>query len=145
MTKRTKTRANTNAAYREHCLRGRENVMESAIAEDSRRLQLLTMVQAPVEYQALGYTVWSQLMKALNSVGANVIEAAGYGLAPNTLRFFKMARGSAYESVFHAQCLGVDFVKDIEKLADDLDREIIALIDKLNDAQEAVPEENEVA
>ena len=73
-----------------------------------------------------------QFNRSVASVGANVVEGLGKSDPVDLLRFFRTARGSAYEALYWADLLDVDFTHEIEILADLVDAAILEILDKFN-------------
>lgn len=59
-------------------------------------------------------TLGKQIVRAVDSVGANIAEGSGRGSAKDNSRFLKMARGSLYETRHWLFC-----AKDRNLLSDD--------------------------
>jgi four helix bundle protein len=75
--------------------------------------------------------LYNQLGRSLGSVAANFAEGHGRCMIQDKIRFLRMARGSAYESVVHARILYVDYAQDLAdiiKLAEALDAYILSVI-----------------
>lgn len=71
-------------------------------------------------------TLGKQIVRAVDSVGANIAEGSGRGSAKDNSRFLKMARGSLYETRHWLFC-----AKDRNLLSDDQIKLISPLIKEL--------------
>lgn len=85
--------------------------------------------------------VLDQLYRSLNSVAANLVE--GWARPANGMQtnFYFFARGSAYESLVHNQCLNLPFesriLKAIEFVNSLIRSQVSNLIDDLNNVNES--------
>ena len=71
-------------------------------------------------------TIGRQLVRAVNSVGANIAEGSGRGSAKDNSRFLKMARGSLYETRHWLFC-----AKDRKLLTEEQIKSLSPLIKEL--------------
>lgn len=76
-------------------------------------------------------TVGKQIIRAADSIGANIAEGSGRGTAPDLRRFMRMARGSLYETK-HWLCRAYRRRLLTEKEVNDLVPTVGELAPKLN-------------
>ena len=83
-------------------------------------------------------TVGTQLVRAADSIGANVAEGSGRGTATDNRRFVLMARGSLYETkhwlrrAYQRQILTSDEVTELRILVDSLTQVLNGYLRSLN-------------
>jgi four helix bundle protein len=71
-------------------------------------------------------TVGKQLVRASDSIGANIAEGVGRGTYPDTRRFVRIARGSLHETqhwlrrAWRRNLLTADQVQELKPLVDEL-------------------------
>lgn len=77
-----------------------------------------------LDIQKDGCPVHFQLLKSVNSVGASYVEGQAKADRQEVVRFLKISRGSAYEAVFHAQCVNSPMLSSTYALARMVDEAI---------------------
>ncbi len=83
-------------------------------------------------------TVGRQLVRAADSVGANVAEGTGRGSLQNNRRFVRIARGSLYETrhwlrrAFRRKLLASEQVDSLKQSIDELTRTLNGYLRSLN-------------
>ncbi|MEX0716652.1 MAG: four helix bundle protein [Planctomycetaceae bacterium] len=82
-------------------------------------------------------TVGNQLVRAADSIGANIAEGSGRGSYQDNRRFVRMARGSLQETqhwlrrAFNRQLLGEDHVRQLKPMLDELAPRLNAYINSI--------------
>lgn len=88
-------------------------------------------------WTSLELPIYSQLIRSLNSTGSNIVEGLGNSDGQNLIRFLKIARGSAYESIFHAKCLKHPMELEIFDLAKRLDIYVLQEVNNITERMSA--------
>ncbi len=84
-------------------------------------------------------TVGRQLVRAADSIGANIAEGLGRGSYAETSRFAKIARGSLFEvkhwlrRAFQRNLLSEEEIKNLRKIIDELTPRLSAYINSFKD------------
>lgn len=115
-----------NQQLREELLGGYKVATDHPIPVLAQDLALRVMALSrlhPIDVETINQLGWS-----LNSVGANFVEGCGRATPAWRLNFMRIARGSMYESIFHAKTLRVDFLDTVCLLATMLDDHMLGLL-----------------
>jgi len=120
MAKADQLRDDKNARLLKSVREGIDSLLLHPIPSEAGRLVSVIVLQG-VEGTSTRGAIETQLGRSLNSVGANFMEGLGMTDTQQVIRFLKISRGSAYESVFHATCLGryVPETRNLALLIDD--------------------------
>ncbi|HEX4797426.1 MAG TPA: four helix bundle protein [Humisphaera sp.] len=95
-------------------------------------------------------TVGRQLIRAADSVGANVAEGFGRGTPADNMRFVRIARGSLYESkhwlrcAFRRELINSDEVDRIRPLLDELAPRLNAYLNSIGAPRKASTKESDL-
>lgn len=119
----------SNEQLRLECLAGFDVVLDHPICTNAIKLAS-DMLIASVEASGFEADLINQLGRSLGSVAANFAEGHGRSMFQDKLRFLRLARGSAYESVVHARIYyveGADQITEICALAIAVDNYIAEL------------------
>ena len=98
------------------------------IALEAAELTRQTILSAP-PVSSISYPLYVQLVRSLSSVGANYVEGHAKVDIQDLIRFMKTARGSAYESLYHAELLQLQTIDKIRALCIEVDQAIVQIID----------------
>jgi four helix bundle protein len=96
-------------------------------------------------------TVGRQMVRAADSVGANIAEGSGRGSFQDNWRFVKMARGSLNETkhwlrrAFRRGILNAEDVKRIRPIIDELAAKLNAYLRSIGSITETIPVDEERA
>ncbi len=96
-------------------------------------------------------TVGKQLVRAADSIGANIAEGAGRGAFQDNRRFVRIARGSLNETkhflrrAYRRKLLGAADVKRLQVLLDELSPRLNAFLKSIGPASPAKPKHGEKA
>lgn len=119
-------RKNLNRQLREECLAGYTVALDHPISVKAQELAVNILMK---EAEGVAWLDLSnQLGRSLISIGANFNEALGRSGVTEKLRFLRIARGSAYESIFHARVLYTEPPVEIITLVNLLDAYIVGMI-----------------
>ncbi len=96
-------------------------------------------------------TVGRQMVRAADSVGANIAEGSGRGSFQDNRRFVRMARGSLNETkhwlrrAYRLSLLSTEDVKRIRPLIDELAPKLNAYLRSIGSVRETIPVDEESA
>ena len=96
-------------------------------------------------------TVGRQIVRAADSVGANISEGVGRGSFQDNRRFVRMARGSLNETkhwlrrAFRRGLLGTEDVKRIKPIIDEIAPKLKAYLRSIGSVREKIPVDEESA
>lgn len=110
-------RQESNEQLRIECLAGFGVVLDHPICSEAIRLASHMLVTG-VNDTRFSADLVDQLGRSLGSIAANFAEGHGRSMAQDKLRFLRMARGSAYESIVHARIYYAEGAKEIHEIAE---------------------------
>jgi four helix bundle protein len=111
-------------------LAGCADLLSSDLIQECARLaRAVPIINSEGDSDAIA----SQLYRSIDSVGANVMEGFGRVSLVDQTKFFAIARGSAYESAFHAMALGWEEFDSVINVCNLLDKFILDYVDNAPD------------
>ena len=125
MTKKDKEISSSNLRLLECVRTGLNPILTHSIPSEAVRLVKLAYVYQASDLER--YTL-TQLVRSVGSIGANYVEGLARASPQDTLRFLRIARGSAYESCYHALCLSGFLAPELQDLSNTLDAYIDSYI-----------------
>lgn len=127
MTKRDREMQEKNGRLLQSVVDGLDPVIGAHIPQLAIKLcRRLTAGQGPDS------PILTQLLRSVNSVGANYVEGHAKADIQEVIRYLKMSRGSAYEAIYHAICLDLqDLREDLLVLAESVDNYIISTVESV--------------